>query len=80
MSSPEVLRLEDPEAIISSKTLLATDLPLFSLPTRVAFIGNYLPRRCGIATFTTDLCTAMSAEYGSERSLRNSGQRSGLKL
>ena len=23
---------------------------------RVAFIGNYLPRKCGIATFTTDLC------------------------
>lgn len=38
-----------------------------SLPTRIAFIGNYLPRRCGIATFTTDLCTAMAAEYGAER-------------
>jgi glycosyltransferase involved in cell wall biosynthesis len=35
-----------------------------SLPTRVAFIGNYLPRQCGIATFTTDLCVAMGAEYG----------------
>jgi glycosyltransferase involved in cell wall biosynthesis len=35
-----------------------------SLPTRIAFIGNYLPRQCGIATFTTDLCTAMGAEYG----------------
>lgn len=23
---------------------------------RIAFIGNYLPRQCGIATFTTDLC------------------------
>lgn len=23
---------------------------------KIAFIGNYLPRRCGIATFTTDLC------------------------
>lgn len=22
---------------------------------RIAFIGNYLPRLCGIATFTTDL-------------------------
>ena len=27
---------------------------------RVAFVGNYLPRRCGIATFTTDLCEAVS--------------------
>lgn len=23
---------------------------------KVAFIGNYLPRQCGIATFTTDIC------------------------
>jgi glycosyltransferase involved in cell wall biosynthesis len=29
---------------------------------RIAFIGNYLPRRCGIATFTTDLCEAVAAE------------------
>jgi glycosyltransferase involved in cell wall biosynthesis len=34
------------------------------LPSRVAIIGNYLPRRCGIATFTTDLCDAIHAEYG----------------
>ena len=33
------------------------------LPSRVAIIGNYLPRRCGIATFTTDLCDALHAEY-----------------
>jgi glycosyltransferase involved in cell wall biosynthesis len=30
-------------------------------------IGNYLPRQCGIATFTTDLCAAISAEYGTAR-------------
>lgn len=29
--------------------------------TRVAFVGNSLPRRCGIATFTTDLQHAVSA-------------------
>jgi len=34
------------------------------LPTRIAFVGNYLPRQCGIATFTTDLCTALATEYG----------------
>lgn len=28
----------------------------------VAVIGNYLPRKCGIATFTTDLVEALSAE------------------
>ena len=37
------------------------------MPTRIAFVGNYLPRECGIATFTTDLCTALAAEYGEGR-------------
>ena len=27
-------------------------------------IGNHLPRQCGIATFTTDLSNAITAEYG----------------
>ena len=30
---------------------------------KVAFLGDYLPRKCGIATFTTDLRCAMSAEF-----------------
>jgi glycosyltransferase involved in cell wall biosynthesis len=30
---------------------------------RIGFIGNYLPRQCGIATFTTDLCEAIAVEY-----------------
>src|SRR6202162_808015 len=30
---------------------------------RIAFIGDYLPRKCGIATFTSDLLTAVAAEY-----------------
>lgn len=30
---------------------------------RIAFIGNYLPRQCGIATFTTDLCESIAAQY-----------------
>jgi glycosyltransferase involved in cell wall biosynthesis len=30
---------------------------------RIAFIGNYLPRQCGIATFTTDLCEAIAVQY-----------------
>jgi len=38
-----------------------------SLPSRIAIIGNYLPRQCGIATFTTDLCDAVSSEFGTER-------------
>jgi glycosyltransferase involved in cell wall biosynthesis len=40
-----------------------------SLPSRIAVIGNYLPRHCGIATFTTDLCSAIAAEYGTTRLL-----------
>jgi glycosyltransferase involved in cell wall biosynthesis len=31
---------------------------------RIAVIGNYLPRKCGIATFTADLCDALAAEFG----------------
>ncbi len=33
-------------------------------PARVAVIGNHLPRQCGIATFTTDLCDAFEAAHG----------------
>ena len=50
----------------------ATRAPLsskLSLPSRIAVIGNYLPRHCGIATFTTDLCSAICAEYGTARLL-----------
>ena len=32
-----------------------------TLPRRIAFLGDYLPRLCGIATFTHDLCEAVSA-------------------
>ena len=34
-----------------------------SIIKRVAFIGNYLPRQCGIATFTTDLCESIADEF-----------------
>lgn len=30
----------------------------------IAFVGNYLPRKCGIATFTHDLCEAVAREAG----------------
>jgi glycosyltransferase involved in cell wall biosynthesis len=30
---------------------------------RIAFLGDYLPRKCGIATFTSDLLTGIAAEY-----------------
>ncbi len=30
---------------------------------RVAFLGDYMPRQCGIATFTTDICEAIATEF-----------------
>jgi glycosyltransferase involved in cell wall biosynthesis len=34
-----------------------------SVINRIAFIGNYLPRQCGIATFTTDLCESIADQF-----------------
>src|SRR5580704_11694916 len=64
MSLSEMLRNDEPSGLSSP---VATKAAPMSLPTRIAFIGNYLPRQCGIATFTTDLCTAVAAEYGGGR-------------
>jgi len=47
----------------------ATPESRVSLPSGIAVIGNYLPRQCGIATFTTDLCNAIGKEYGRARLL-----------
>ena len=30
---------------------------------KIAFIGDYLPRKCGIATFTHDLCTSTATQF-----------------
>lgn len=30
---------------------------------KIAFVGDYLPRKCGIATFTSDLLGAVAAEH-----------------
>jgi len=60
--------IEPIEASISAAALLAPFEPsTLPLPTRIAFVGNYLPRECGIATFTTDLCNALSGEFGPGR-------------
>ena len=34
---------------------------------RIAFLGDYLPRQCGIATFTSDLLVAVATEYPRSR-------------
>jgi glycosyltransferase involved in cell wall biosynthesis len=69
MSSPEILFEQSPARLhlVAAPLILTWNTPSLSLPTRMAFIGNYLPRQCGIATFTTDLCTAVSEEFGSAR-------------
>src|ERR1039457_3943239 len=66
MKFPEIMHHNESAADADREELMhaamkACKLPL---PTRIAFIGNYLPRECGIATFTTDLCSALAAEYG----------------
>jgi glycosyltransferase involved in cell wall biosynthesis len=51
--------------VVPEKSVPARPMhPRPMLPSRVAVIGNYLPRKCGIATFTTDLCDAIHTEFG----------------
>jgi glycosyltransferase involved in cell wall biosynthesis len=69
MLSGAVLEVASPRPLILEGTAPARPHSKPSLPSRIAVIGNYLPRHCGIATFTTDLCSAISAEYGTARLL-----------
>jgi glycosyltransferase involved in cell wall biosynthesis len=72
MSSPKTVPLAETETLIELPPLVLEENPValtpvptrWVLPNRIAVVGNYLPRRCGIATFTTDLCDAIHAEYG----------------
>jgi glycosyltransferase involved in cell wall biosynthesis len=58
----EIVSLDPP--IVEEKSTPPRPMhPRPMLPSRVAIIGNYLPRKCGIATFTADLCDAIHAEY-----------------
>jgi glycosyltransferase involved in cell wall biosynthesis len=72
MSLPKIMPLAETVALIEVQSLVLEEKPVTltpapprpALPNRIAVVGNYLPRRCGIATFTTDLCDAIHAEYG----------------
>ena len=72
MSLPKTLPFRRPLGIAGQSRRTYESVPAkpfdapvsLSLPSRVAIVGNYLPRQCGIATFTTDLCAAVSGEYG----------------
>ena len=61
-------RLMRPEArhpVFGTASISSLQLaPRPQRPFRIAVIGHHLPRQCGIATFTTDLCNAIAAEYG----------------
>lgn len=69
MPLPEALHCHEANGLSQreAQPSAASHASTLPLPTRIAFIGNYLPRQCGIATFTTDLCNAVAAEYGSSR-------------
>jgi len=72
MALPKILPLAESVELIElhsldleEKAVSLTPVPARpTLPNRIAVVGNYLPRRCGIATFTADLCDALHAEYG----------------
>src|SRR5580693_2193072 len=72
MSLPKIISFTENETLIEEQSLVLEEVPIAprplpphaALPNRIAIVGNYLPRRCGIATFTTDLCDALHAEYG----------------
>ncbi|HXN96760.1 MAG TPA: glycosyltransferase family 4 protein [Candidatus Acidoferrales bacterium] len=72
MSLPKIMPLAENVALIEVQSLVLEEKPVTltpspprpALPNRIAVVGNYLPRRCGIATFTTDLCDAIHAEFG----------------
>jgi glycosyltransferase involved in cell wall biosynthesis len=72
MSPPKTMPLTETVELMDSASFVleekTVDLTLASLrpvlPGRIAVVGNYLPRHCGIATFTTDLCDAIHSEYG----------------
>jgi glycosyltransferase involved in cell wall biosynthesis len=72
MSRPKIISVAESVGLIELERIVLEEKPSEptavptrpALPSRIAVIGNYLPRHCGIATFTTDLCDAIHAEYG----------------
>ena len=72
MSSPKTAPLAQNESVIELHSIVLEEKPVSLtpvpqrtvLPNRIAIVDNYLPRQCGIATFTTDLCDALHSEYG----------------
>ncbi len=65
-SQPKAMigRGSQPAVFGEQSASLQQAIPRRLSPMRIAVFGNHLPRQCGIATFTTDLCDAIAAEYG----------------
>src|SRR5579863_172825 len=63
MPSPRTAPLAQNESVIELHSIVLEEKPVSLtpvpqrtvLPNRIAIVGNYLPRQCGIATFTTEL-------------------------
>jgi glycosyltransferase involved in cell wall biosynthesis len=70
-NTADILRIQELISVDPPVAAKEKFLPLWPvhprpvLPVRIAVVGNYLPRKCGIATFTADLCDAIHAEYRS---------------
>jgi glycosyltransferase involved in cell wall biosynthesis len=59
-----IRREAQPPVFGKQSTISLQAIPRRAGPVKIAVIGNHLPRQCGIATFTTDLCDAIAAEFG----------------
>ncbi|NBV22468.1 MAG: glycosyltransferase [Proteobacteria bacterium] len=66
MQSPRAANgVNAPLALAGPAPKLRSEVPVPEISDikKIAFIGNYLPRKCGLATFTTDVLTAVAAEH-----------------
>jgi hypothetical protein len=72
MISTEIVTMVEikPLPLAEKPTALIPVPPRPALPNRIAVVGNYLPRRCGIATFTTDLCDAIHKRREARKTAR----------
>jgi len=50
--------------LFGKKSASSHGIHMPSVGMRIAVVGNHLPRQCGIATFSTDLCDAIADEFG----------------
>lgn len=65
LSNPFILPNARRPSLEVESTSVIQLAPRPQLPVNIAVIGNHLPRQCGIATFTSDLCNAIAAVYRS---------------